>query len=104
MKASIPVDHERLSEFCRRWKIAGLEIFGSALRDDFGPNSDVDILVTFEEDAEWGLWDHAAMQEELSKLLGRTVDLVTRRAVECSRNWIRREAILSTAEPVYAVR
>ncbi len=93
---------EAVEELCRRWKIRGLALFGSMLRDDFDRESDVDILVTFDPTADWGLLDHALMQEELSAIVGREVDLVSRRAVESSANWIRREAILGTAETVYA--
>jgi predicted nucleotidyltransferase len=74
------------------------------LHDDFQPDSDVDVLVTFASGVEWGLFDHIAMEEELSALLGRKVDLVSRRAIECSSNWIRRKAILETVEPFYATR
>jgi len=98
----IPMDRARLAEFCRKWKITQLALFGSILREDFGPDSDVDVLVSFAPDADWGLFDHVAMEQELSALLGRKVDLVTRRAVERSTNRIRREAILASAEVVYA--
>ena len=91
-----------IAEFCRRWKIKELRLFGSALREDFGPESDVDLLVTFAPDAQWSLLDHARMEEELSGHLGRKVDLVSRRAVERSPNWIRRKAILESAELYYA--
>jgi len=93
-----------IAEFCRRWKIKELRLFGSALREDFGPDSDVDFLVTFAPDAQWSLLDHTVMEEELSGLLGRKVDLVSRRAVERSSNWIRRKAILESAEPYYVER
>ena len=95
---------EKIAEFCRRWKIKELRLFGSALRNDFGPESDVDFLVTFAPDAQWSLLDHAVMEEELSGLLGRKVDLVSRRAVERSSNWIRRKAILESAESYYVER
>lgn len=95
------LEQSRVEEFCRRWRISELAFFGSVVRDDFRPNSDVDILVTFAPDADWSLFDHAAMQEELAGLVGRRVDLVTRSAVERSPNWIRRKAILSTAQPFY---
>ncbi len=101
---SITIDHEKLAEFCRKWKIKELSFFGSVLRDDFGPESDVDILVSFEPDEEWNLWDHHSMQEELSALLGRPVDLITRRSIERSNNWIRKRAILESAETVYVKR
>ncbi len=93
-------DRERLTDYCQRWRIAELAFFGSVLRDDFRPDSDVDVLVTFAPDARWGLLDFVTMQEELSAILGRHVDLVSRRAVEKSDNWVRREAILGSAERV----
>ena len=95
------LDRDRIAGFCRRWKIAELALFGSVLRGDGGPQSDLDLLVTFAPEAEWSLLDHVAMELELSGLLGRRVDLVNRRAIERSENWIRRTAILSTAQPVY---
>ncbi len=104
MRQEIPVPRERLAEFCRRWKIAELRIFGSALREDFRPDSDLDLLVSFTPDADWSLLDHVAMEEELSGILGRKVDLVSQRAIERSSNWIRRKAILESAEPYFASR
>ncbi|HEX7183389.1 MAG TPA: nucleotidyltransferase domain-containing protein [Thermoanaerobaculia bacterium] len=90
-----------MEDFCRRWKILELSLFGSALREDFGPDSDVDLLVRFTPDADWSLFDHARMELELVEILGREVDLVTRSAVEQSPNWIRRQKILRTARPLY---
>ena len=104
MGVRIPIDREKIVAFCQRWKITELAFFGSVLRDDFRPESDVDVLVTFAPGAEWSLFDHVAIEEELSALLGRKVDLVSRRAIERSSNWIRRKAILETAEPYYAAR
>ncbi len=91
-----------LEEFCHRWKIVELSLFGSALREDFRPDSDIDLLVRFAPDADWSLLDHARMERELSGLLGREVDLVSRAAIESSPNWIRRREILSTARALYA--
>jgi hypothetical protein len=99
--ARIPIDRGQIEAFCWRWKIAELAFFGSVLRDDFRPDSDVDVLVTFAPDATWGLFDHVAMQDELSALLGRRVDLLTRRAVERSANAARRQAILDSAESYF---
>ena len=79
-------------------------MFGSALREDFGPESDVDLLVTFEPDANWGLFEQSTMEGELGTMLGRKVDLVSRRAIERSENWIRRRAILDSAEAVHVAR
>ncbi len=93
-----------LADFCQRWRIRELALFGSVLRDDFGPDSDVDILVTFAPEADWSLFDHVRMEEELSQLLNRPVDLLTRRAVERSYNAPRRREILDTAQTIYVAR
>lgn len=97
----IPLSKEQIAEFCRRWGVTEFAFFGSVLRGDFGPDSDVDVLVSFAPDTGWSLFDHVEMQEELSALLGRKVDLVSRRAIENSENWIRRQAILGSAETYY---
>ena len=93
---------QEIEEFCRRWKIVELSVFGSVLREDFRPDSDIDLLVRFDSGACWSLFDHARMERELGEILGREVDLVSRSAVERSPNWIRREEILSTARTLYA--
>lgn len=90
-----------MAEFCRRWKITELALFGSVLRDDFRPDSDVDVLVTFAPDAQWSLFDHVDMEDELRQILGRSVDLVNRRGIERSRNQHRRRAILESAQVVH---
>lgn len=90
-----------ITEFCQRWKIQELAVFGSALRPDFNSESDIDVIVTFDDDADWSLLDHIRMQQELQALLKRDVDLVTKRAVEKSRNWVRRKEILNTAAVVF---
>ncbi len=99
---AIDLPMPQLADFCRRWKIVRLELFGSALREDFGPESDVDLLATFAPDARWSLFEHFHMENELVQLLGREVDLLDREALEQSRNWLRRKEILSTARTVYA--
>lgn len=96
----LPIDEAELGAFCRRWKIAKLELFGSMLNDPSSAN-DVDLLVTFTADARWGLFEHERIQDELAGLLGRKVDLISRRAMETSRNILRRNTILSSAVPVY---
>jgi predicted nucleotidyltransferase len=93
---------DRIEELCRRWKIVELSLFGSALREDFRPDSDVDLLARFAPDADWSLLDRARMEREFSEMLGREVDLVSRTAIEASPNWIRRQEILSTARALYA--
>ena len=94
----------KISEFCQKWKIAEFALFGSVLRDDFRPDSDVDVLVTFTPAAHWSLLDLVKMEEELGTMIGHKVDLVERRAIEQSENYIRRRHILSSAEPVYVAR
>ena len=96
----IPLD--TISAFCKRWHVTELALFGSVLRDDFGPESDVDVLVRFEPQARHTLLDMARMQADLDRILGREVDLIERTAVEQSRNYIRRAAILRSAETIYA--
>lgn len=98
----IPVDKEQIAEFCRKWKITQFSVFGSALREDFGPESDVDVLVSFADEARWSLFDWVEMEEELEEIFGREVDMLSRRGVESSRNPIRRRAIMSSAEIIYA--
>jgi len=90
-----------MTAFCQRWQIQELALFGSVLRDGFRPDSDVDILVSFDPAARHTLFDMVHMQDELQRLLNRKVDLVSRRGIEMSRNYIRKKAILETAEVVY---
>ena len=99
MPLHIVIDRERIDAFCRKWRVKELSIFGSALRDDFGPDSDIDVLVAHDEDAAWDVWDHMHAEEELKELLGRNVDLVSKTAV---RNPFRRDHILRNREVIYA--
>jgi len=101
MKLPIAIDKQKIEAFCRRWKIKELALFGSVLREDFGPDSDVDVLVDFAEDAHWSFFDMVTMQDELKEILGREVDLVERRTLERSENYIRRRHILQSLEQVY---
>jgi hypothetical protein len=96
------VSVDRLVEVCRRWRITELALFGSYARGEAGQASDVDLLVTYAPDALWSLFDHAGAQGDLSEVFGRPVDLVSRRAIESSENWIRRRAILDSARVLYA--
>ncbi len=104
MNSNVNIPRDKVTDFCRRWKIVEFSLFGSVLRDDFRPDSDVDVLVAFAPEAEWGLFEHIAMEEELSTIVGRKANLVSRRAIEGSANWIRRKAILESAEPYYVAR
>ena len=100
-RVNIQIPEKQIADFCQRWGIKEFALFGSVLRDDFDAESDLDILVTFVPDADWSLLDHVQMEHELEALLGRPVDLLSRRSVERSHNWLRRQEILSTAEVVY---
>jgi predicted nucleotidyltransferase len=101
MKARIAIPTEAIRDFCRRWKVTEFALFGSVLRDDFSPDSDVDVLVVFADDDSPGFEQLAAMRGDLEALFGREVDLVERRAVEQSENYIRRRHILKHVEPLY---
>ncbi len=94
----LTIESSWLDAFCRRWKLASLSLFGSALRDDFGPKSDIDLLVTFQPDANWDLWELGDFQDELEAHLGRPVDVVR---PENIRNPIKRKRILETRKVLY---
>ena len=96
-RTKIEMPKEKIAEFCQKWKIVELSLFGSVLREDFRPDSDVDVLVTFAPDAQSSLFDLVHIVEELKG----NVDLVERKAIEHSENYIRRKAILGTALPYY---
>jgi uncharacterized protein len=93
------VDPQLVDAFCRKWRVRELSLFGSALREDFRPASDVDLLVVFEPGAAWDLWDILAMEAELQQVFGRKVDLVEKRAL---KNPFRRFDILTTRQVLYA--
>ena len=95
------VSQEKIAEFCRRWQIVEFALFGSIVRDDFGPESDVDVLVTFTPDAPWSLFELVEMQEELKDIFGRDVDLIEEDAL---KNPFRRRLILRDKEVIYAAQ
>ncbi|MHC5056047.1 MAG: nucleotidyltransferase family protein [Planctomycetota bacterium] len=98
MAVKIAVDREKIAEFCRRWKLKELAFFGSVLRDDFKPESDVDVLVSFEPGDQWDLFDVLRMKRELGEILGREVDLVLRESLV---NPFRRHHILKTKQVIH---
>jgi predicted nucleotidyltransferase len=102
MSLKVSLDYARIREYCQKWNIREMSLFGSVLRDDFRPDSDVDVLVTFAPDARYGLFQLSRMQRELKAILGRDVDLVERSEVETSDNPIRRRSVLQTAQRIYA--
>jgi predicted nucleotidyltransferase len=99
MSAQVHLDIDVVAAFCRKWRIRELSLFGSALRDDFGPDSDLDFLVSFEPETHIDIDDLLAMREELEAQYGRQVDLVEKEAI---RNPWRRYEILRTREVIYA--
>ena len=96
-KIQIPL--KQIEDFCRRWKIKEFALFGSVLREDFRPDSDIDVLVSFEPDGGITFDNRVEMLDELAEIFGREVDLVEKDAI---RNPFRRHEILTTKEVVYA--
>jgi len=96
-KKELPV--KRIEAFCQQWKVKEFSVFGSILREDFGPDSDVDVLLSFTEDAPWGLFEFIDMKEELKGIFGREVDIVE---AEGLRNPFRKREILRTRRVIYA--
>ena len=101
LSARIEAPLDEVVAFCKRWQVTEFALFGSVLRGDFSPESDVDVLVSFEEEARHTLFDMERMETELSGIFGREIDLVSRRGIEASRNRLRRNAILESAEVIY---
>jgi uncharacterized protein len=99
VKAQLKVSPAQIAEFCQRWKITEFALFGSVLRDDFRPNSDVDVLVTFSPDPGWSLFDWVDMKDDLKALFGREVDIADKQGL---KNPYRRHEILKTCQVIYA--
>ncbi|QQR80715.1 MAG: nucleotidyltransferase domain-containing protein [Deltaproteobacteria bacterium] len=97
----LPATKEKIKFFCEKWKINEFAFFGSILTESYGPQSDIDILVSFHNEAHWSLFDFVRMKEELSKLMGRTVDLVSKRGLENSKNTFRKNSIFSHTELIH---
>ena len=91
-----------VTEFCRKWNIQALWLFGSALSGNAGPESDVDVMARFAPQVKMSLLDLIHSENELSDLLGKPVDLVLREDIERSKNWIRRNEIINSARQIYA--
>ena len=103
MKLSIvDLSVDTIKVFCQKWQITEFALFGSVLRDDFRPDSDLDVLVSFFPQAPWTILDLVTMQQELQQIVRRDVDLIEKRVIEKSENWIRRTEILNTAQVVYS--
>ena len=95
----VPLPLDGIADFCRKWGVEELALFGSVLRSDFSPGSDVDVLVTFSPEARISLFEFVEMKDDLEKLLQRKIDLVSKGGL---RNPFRRHEILTTRQVVYA--
>ena len=93
---------DKIADFGRRWNVRELSLFGSVVRSDFGSKSDIDILIDFDEDSRWGLFDHIQMQRELEEIFGRKVDLISKRAVINSGNRVIRQEIQQNAQVIFS--
>jgi predicted nucleotidyltransferase len=98
------IQPSQLAEICQQWQITELALFGSVLRDDFNAESDIDVLVSFAEEAKITFFDLDTIESQLSKLFNRPVDIVTKQAIEQSHNWIRKNNILNNAKVIYEQR
>jgi uncharacterized protein len=99
MKNRVVIPKNKIADFCRHWNIVEFALFGSILSEDFRPDSDVDVLITFDPNAHHSLFDLVKMEEELETVFGRKVDLVEKAGI---RNPFRRHAILKSLEVIYA--
>ncbi len=99
---NLGIEADKIADFCRRWKINKLAIFGSAVREELRDDSDIDLLVTFSGEANWTMFDHFKMEDELTHLFGREVDLINIRAIEENPNPIIQNEILDSARQIYA--
>ena len=102
VRENIEISEDRLAEFCSKWGITSLELFGSALREDFSQKSDLDFLFSYDKEVKIpGLFDMADMKAELEVICQRKVDLISRRGSESSHNKLRKKAILESARVIY---
>ena len=102
MITAIKLPMEKITEFCHKWQVTEFALFGSVLREDFRPNSDIDVMVQFHPNAHPTFLTLEQMEEELKTIFRRDVDLITRQGIESSRNYLRRHDILSSAQVIYA--
>lgn len=102
MSVAIQLPLEKIVALCHKWQVTELALFGSVLRDDFRPDSDIDVMVQFHPDAHPTFSTLDQMEAELQAIFQRDVDLITRQGIESSRNYLRRHEILSSAQVIYA--
>lgn len=101
---AIELPMDKIRDFCEQWQVAELALFGSVLRDDFRPDSDIDILIAFSPTAKRGLTETMQMRDQLQEIFNRKVDLIVKAAIERSENWLRRKNILESAQTIYVAR
>ena len=101
-KSRVDIPRAEIEAFCEKYDIKEFSLFGSVLSDDFGKDSDIDILVTFGNNSHHTVFDLVRMEEELQQIFKCEIDLVSRRGLESSRNYIRKNAILNSVETIYA--
>ncbi|ACK72285.1 DNA polymerase beta domain protein region [Gloeothece citriformis PCC 7424] len=104
LEQRLNVSYEQLGQLCQAWNIIELALFGSVLREDFNSNSDIDILVSFAENARITFFDLDIIEAQLSQLFNRPVDLVTKKSILNTHNWIRRKNILENTKIIYEQR
>lgn len=103
MSIQIPIDYDKIADFCQKWKITEFALFGSVLRDDFQQDrSDIDVLVSFDQDAHWTLFDLVDVEDSLSVLFAKKVDLIEKQSIEKSHNYLRKKEILQSYRVIYA--
>ena len=100
-QVTVPIPQQEITAFCRRWHISELALFGSVLGDSFGPDSDIDVLVSFEPGAN-PVPDREQMRAELEAIFQRSVDIMYRRVIERDSNYLLRKSILNSARVIYA--
>ncbi len=93
---------EKIVDFCHKWQVTEFALFGSILRDDFRPDSDIDVLISLSPSFKRGLTETLQMRDELQVIFQRNVDLIIKSAIERSENWLRRKSILQSAQIIYA--
>lgn len=100
-KIQIPIPYDDIRAFCEKWQIIEFALFGSVLREDFGPESDIDVMVYYPPNTTIDLLDEVQMVYELREIFGRKVDMVSKKAIQNSQNSARRNAILNSAQVVH---
>lgn len=99
---NLVINQQAIAAFCKRWNVTEMSLFGSVLRDDFRPDSDIDVLITLKDEESYTFSGLMQMEAELKDIFHREIDLGLRHTVESDPNYIRRKAILNSAQVIYA--